>query len=85
MATEILNDRDAFNRYLDERYGGNMNGHTLEKALAEFRKYQEQLLSVQTKVLRSIEASDCGESKPLDDDEFWSSANARMDAKGIPE
>jgi len=85
MSTETLNDRDAFNRYLDERYGGNMNGHTLEEALVDFREYQQQLSAVQAKVQRSIEASDRGESKPLDDEEFWTRTNARMDAKGIPE
>ncbi len=36
MATGTLNDRDAFNRYLEERYAGDMNGHTLEEALEHF-------------------------------------------------
>ena len=85
MATETLNDREAFNRFLDEHYGGNMNGHTLEEALADFRAYQKQRTAVRSKVQRSIEASDRGETKPLDDEKFWASANARMDAKDIPE
>jgi len=77
MATEILNDREAFNRFLDERFGGSMNGHSLEQALAEFREYQKQLAAVQAKVQRSIEAGGRGESQPLDDEEFWARADAR--------
>ena len=85
MATDSLNELDAFNRYLDEHYAGDMNGLSLEDALVEFREYQKQLEAVQVKVQRSVEASDRGESKPLDDDEFWARTNARMDAKGISE
>lgn len=85
MTTEVQNELDAFNRYIAERCGGSLNGHTLEEAVQEFREYQRELAEVRAKVQEAIESSEREGSRPLNDEEFWARANARLDAKGIPE
>jgi len=57
MATDIQDERKAFNRYIDEQCGGTLNGHTLEEALAEFREYQRQLEQLREKLRLSEESA----------------------------
>jgi len=63
MATDTVekfevekSDLDIFKRYIDERYGGSLHGHSLAKAIEEFREYQRQLSALQER-LRLAEAS----------------------------
>lgn len=58
MRTQTLTtELDEFQRYISERHGGALNGHTLDEAVEEFRLYQAQLAEVQEKVDRSRESA----------------------------
>jgi len=80
MLTQASDDREAFTQYLDQRYGGGLNGHTLEEALAEFREYQRQLRQARAKVQEAIESSERGESRTIDES-YMQQTFARLDAK----
>jgi hypothetical protein len=67
MSTSQLTERDAFNAYIDNRWGGNLNGTSLEEALQEFRNYQNELADAQFKIREAIRASDSGELQPMND------------------
>lgn len=67
MSTGQINDRDAFNTFIDVRWGGDLNDTSLEEALQEFREYQRKLEAVQAKIAEALQSSARGESRPMDD------------------
>ena len=44
---------DEFQRFIAERHGGTLNGHTLGEAVEEFRLYRAQLSELRTKLEKS--------------------------------
>jgi len=60
MATDISNksELDTFKRYIDERCGGSLNGHSLEEAIEEFRAYQDQLFAMRERLRLSEESAE---------------------------
>ena len=86
MSTTQFTERDAFNAYIESRWGGNLNGMSLEEALLEFRAYQRELADARHKVREAIDSSDRGESHPLDDNrlqEIFDRCDAKLKATGI--
>lgn len=86
MATDIQDEREAFNRYLDEHCGGSMNGHTLEESLADFREYQRQLADCRAKVQAAIDSADSEGTEPLTEerlDEMIGEWNAELRKEGV--
>jgi hypothetical protein len=67
MSTGQITERDAFYAFIENRWGGNLNGTSLEDALREFRTYQSELVRAQTKIQAALDSSDRGESSPMDD------------------
>jgi hypothetical protein len=67
MSTSQISDRDGFNTFIDVRWGGNLNGTSLEDALQEFRDYQRELESAQVQIAAALQSSADGESNPMDD------------------
>lgn len=67
MSASPVTERDAFNAYIDNRWGGNLNGTSLEEALQEFRNYQNELNNAKLKIQEALESSERGELQPLDD------------------
>jgi hypothetical protein len=68
MSTDLQTERDAFIAFIDRRWGGDLNGTTLEDAVREFRQFQRELSDVQQKIQEALISSERGESGPLDDD-----------------
>lgn len=68
MSIGQVTERDAFNAYIDHRWGGDLNGTSLEEALQEFRRYQSELGVARNKIQEAIESSNRGESRPMDDE-----------------
>lgn len=67
MSTGQITERDAFYSFIENRWGDNLNGTSLEEALREFRTYQSELALAQTKIQAALDSSDRGESSPMDD------------------
>ncbi len=67
MSSGQLTERDAFNAYIDKRWGGNLNGTSLEEALQEFRNYQDELNNAKLKIQEALDSSERGELQPMDD------------------
>lgn len=67
MSTSQITERDAFYAFIENRWGGNLNGTSLEEALREFRTYQSELALAQTKIQAALNSSARGESSPIDD------------------
>jgi|GEM_PF-6114754 len=67
MATDIVNksELDAFQRYIDERCGGSLQGHSLTEAIEEFREYQQQLFAVRERLRISEESAEREGTMPL--------------------
>jgi hypothetical protein len=86
MSTAQITERDAFNAFIDRRWGGNLNGMSLEEALRDFRAYQSELALAQSKIQEALQSSDRGESEPMDDsrlEAIFENSDARLRAKGI--
>lgn len=49
------------------RWGGDLDGTSLEQALQEFRRYQRALVDVRAKIEESLTASADGASRPMDE------------------
>lgn len=62
-----MSDHDAFNTFIDVRWGGDLNGTSLEEALQEFREYQREQGVVQLQIAEALHSSTIGESRPLND------------------
>lgn len=84
MATDEVSEKRAFDAFIDRQFGGDLNGLTLEEALAQFREYQRDLERIRTKVAVAEQQYAQGEARPLDDDAIRSKLNQLMDDKGIP-
>ena len=82
MATDITqtSELDAFQRYVEERCGGSLNGHTLAEAIADFREYQRQLAALREKLRLSEESAERDGTRPLTD-EIMADTFARLDAE----
>ena len=85
MATDEVSEKKAFDSFIDQQLGGELNGLTLEEALAPFREYQRDLDRIRAKVVVAEQQYDRGEARPLDDKAFRSKLNQLMDDKGIPQ
>ena len=84
MSTELTTERDAFNAFIDQRFGSQqVDGISLEDALAEFRAYQRELLALKASLNKAEESSARGESKPLDVDDVIRRGRERLAAEGI--
>jgi hypothetical protein len=68
MSTVQITERDAFNAFIDRRWGGNLNGMSLEEALRDFRAYQSELALAHSKIEEALGSSDRGESAPMNDE-----------------
>lgn len=90
MATDITNqsELDAFKRYVDERCGGSLNGKSLEKAIAAFREYQQQLSALQERLRLSEESAERDGTRPLTEerlDEMCDRWEEELKGEGVVE
>lgn len=85
MSTDLSSDWTAFNQFVSEQLGGNLQGKSLEESVEEFRAYQKDLAAIREKLRISAEQSARGESSELDMDEFFKEIDAELDQRGIPE
>ncbi len=76
-------EKEAFDAFITERLGGDLNGLSLEAALARFRAYQRDLAQFKADTQDALEGSARGESKPLDIEEVVARGRARLAEKGI--
>jgi len=86
MAIGLQNEREAFNRYLDEHCGESLNGHTLEESLADFRAYQRQLADCRAQVQAAMDSADSEGTEPLTEeklDEMIGEWNAKLRKEGV--
>jgi len=74
------NELDTFKRYIDERCGGSLNGHSLAEAIQEFREYQQQLAALQERLRLSEESAEREGTRVLTD-EIMEGIFGRLDAK----
>ena len=63
--TQSTDELDAFQRYINERHNGSLNGHTVDEAIAEFREHQRQLADLREKVRESEESAEREGTQPL--------------------
>jgi len=89
MATNLSSlgatDVELLYQYLGHRLESGGKARPLDETLAEFAEYKKQLEKLRAMVHEAEEQSVRGESGPLDLDEFFKRADARLAAKGIPE
>ncbi len=81
MATDNT-EVDSFQDFLSRRQNGSNFG-SLDEAVGEFRRYQQELADARNKVQVGIEQSNRGESRPLDIDEVVSDVRDRLASDGI--
>ena len=81
MATDNT-EVDSFRDFLSRRQNGNNFG-SLDEAVGEFRRYQQELADARNKVQVGIEQSNRGECLPLDIDEVVSDVRDRLASDGI--
>ena len=84
MTTQETSEKHAFDAFVAERLGGDLNGLTLEEAVSEFRAYEAELRTIQSKLDKAEEQYARGEAKPIDKDAFLADVNRRLDERGIP-
>jgi len=63
--TQSPDELDAFQRYINERHNGSLNGHTVDEAIAEFREYQRQLAECRAKIQAGLDSADTEGTQPL--------------------
>lgn len=82
MATDtvVTSELDAFQRYIDERCGGSLNGHSLAESIDEFREYRKQLSAVRERLRLSEESAERDGTRVLTD-EIMNETFGRLDAK----
>lgn len=84
--TAHTSDLDAFKRYVDERCGGSLEGHSLSEAIAEFRTYQQQLAELQQKLRLSEQSATSEGTQPLSEgrlDEMCDQWEAELRNEGV--
>jgi hypothetical protein len=83
MNTNLHTERDAFNAFIDSRFGQTCGISRLEDALTEFRAYQRELAEAKAKVKEAKASSLRGESIELDIDELIQDVTDELAAEGI--
>jgi len=60
MATEIVaeSELDTFKLFVDEHFGGSLEGHSLAKTIEQFRVYQKQLTALRERLRLSEESAE---------------------------
>jgi hypothetical protein len=74
----------AFHAFVDEVLGG-LGDRSLEEALLEFRAFQSDRERVLARLELARLESRRGQSRELDDEEFWQRVNSRLDRDGVPD
>lgn len=83
MATELQNELQDFQRFLDAKLVVTDSTISLEQALQEFRAYQRDLQQFKDDTHQALEESARGESSPLDIDDVIERGKLRLAQKGI--
>ena len=81
MATDNT-EVDSFQDFLSRHQNGGTFA-SLDEAVGEFRRYQQELADARNKVQVGIEQSKRGECRPLDIDEVVSDVRDRLASDGI--
>jgi hypothetical protein len=81
MSTSSPDDLVAFNAFVDQRLGGDLNGTSLEDALADFRAYEADLARLRAHLKPSIEQAARGELGPVDVDSLMRSVRERIECE----
>jgi len=82
MATDTVqtSELDSFQRYIDERCGGSLNGHSLSEAIEKYRHYEKQLAALRER-LRLSEESAKRDGTLLMTDEVVEARYRKLDAE----
>ena len=83
MATELQNELQDFQRFLDGKLEVSNSTMSLEQALQEFRAYQRDLQQFKDDTRQSLDESARGESSPLDVEDVIERGKQRLAQKGI--
>jgi hypothetical protein len=83
MSTDFRAECDAFNAFVDHRFGRAADAASLEDALAEFRAYQRELTAARAKVQEAKDSSRRGESTELDIEQLIQEVTDDLAAEGI--
>lgn len=84
MSTDEISEKQAFDTFIAEQLGGELNDLSVEQAVAQFREYQRDLDRIRERIALAEEQYNRGNAKPLDDVKFRNRLNMLMDEKGIP-
>lgn len=85
MSGDLQVERDAFNAFIDSRFGQSGDELSLEIALTEFRAYQRELAEARAKVQEAKAASRRGESAELNVEQLVQQVTDELAAEGIRE
>ena len=83
MAAALIDDLQAFNRFVDERLDGDGGRMSLEEGLAVFRRYQEELRSIRQKIGPALDQLDAGGGTELDIEAIIAEGRRRFAAEGM--
>ena len=83
MATDLKDEFQDFQRFLDDKPDIGCSTMSLEQALLEFRAYQRDLQKFRDDTRQSLEESARGESSPLDLNDVIERGRQRLAQKGI--
>lgn len=78
MTSEHSHEYEMFNAFITERFGGDIEGTSLEEALVTFRAYQRQLAKLRKHLQPSITEADQGKTQPLDLDAVMARVEMRL-------
>lgn len=87
MSTHSATENDsfhAFHAFIDDILGG-LGDRSLEEAVLEFRAFQTDRERVLARLELARLESRRGQSRELNDEEFWQRVSARLDRDGVPE
>jgi hypothetical protein len=85
MATETLTDLELFHRFLGQEIARGNTAMTPEQSVERFEAYRRDIAKLRELLQPALEQVERGEYGPIDWDEFFREADARVRARGISE